>query len=325
MKKEKQASFISQHPPYGLKGYLDSWTNISGILEYEISPGIAKENFFQDWDYDYLMYDPPKYFWQNQVIKKIPADAVFGCAPFVYGEALNTVFFNDDEKVDMVFLPRSDWSTFLDEDKKQEIIDALNEFEFDEDTYYITFPPDLAFWKQVIPKNLYKIAEAQYDDRWGEQLIRLMKKAKTVYCPMFCSTTLYATWCGAKTRFYDERKIHIKEPTLIEKDIHKHYSPQNKNEEWNRGMKYIQEIYSDDTLSDEKKYLTYQFFSLDLVEKPWDLYQKLRSLNERVEEIDYKIPEYNIRTDDCFYDLKDQIRKYECEPSKEIFEFFSKL
>ena len=47
-------------------------------------------------------------------------------------------------------------------------------------------------------------------------------------------------------------------------------------------MKYIQEIYSNDTLSDEKKYLTYQFFSLDLAEKPWDLYQKLRSLNERL-------------------------------------------
>ena len=255
MKKEKQASFISQHPPYGLKGYLDSWTNIRDFRIWRYHQELQRKISFKTGTMDYLMYDPPKYFGKNQVIKKIPADAVFGCAPFVLWRALNTVFFNDDEKVDMVFLPRSDWSTFLDEDKKQEIIDALNEFEFDEDTYYITFPPDLAFWKQVIPKNLYKIVEAQYDDRWGEQLIRLMKKEKaTVYCPMFCSTTLYATWCGAKTRFYDERKIHIKEPTLIEQDIHKHYSPQDKNEEWNRGMKYIQEIYSDDTLSDEKKY-----------------------------------------------------------------------
>lgn len=320
-----QQSFITSHPAYGQKLYLDAWTGISGILDYEISPGLAKENFFQDWDYDYILNNPPKYFWQNQVIKKIPDDAVFGCAPFVYGDALSNTTYNESEKVDMVFLPRTDWSTLLDETKKHKIIDVLKEYEFDEDTYYISFPPDLKIWQDIIPKNLYTVATTQHDDRWGDQMIRLMRKAKTVYCPLFCSTVLYATWCGTKTKFYDESKIHTKCPGLIEQDVHKHYSPQDKSDEWNRGMKYLEEIYSDNVLSDEKKYLTYQFLSLDLVEKPWDLYQKLRSLNERVEEIDYKIPEYNIRSDDCFYSLKEKIEQFECTPSREIVDFFSKL
>jgi len=322
---KKKQSFITNHPAYGQKSYLDSWTNISHLLEYEVTPGIAKENFFQNWDYDYIMYNPPKYFWQNQVIKKIPKDAIFGCSPFCYGEELTTAFYTEEEKVDIIFLPRSDWSTELDENRKQEILDVLKTITSDEDVYYIAFPPDLNFWKDVIPKNLYKVAVTQHDDQWGEQMVRLMRKAKTVYCPLFCSTTVYATFCGTKTKFYDESKIHKKFPYLIEQDIHKHYSPQDKDDEWNRGMKYIEEIYSDDVLTDEKKYLTYQFLSLDLVESPWDLYQKLRSLNERFEDIDYSIPEYNIRSDDCFYSLKNKIKQFKCDPTKEVFEFFSKL
>ena len=41
-------------------------------------------------------------------------------------------------------------------------------------------------------------------------------------------------------------------------------------------MKYIQEIYSDDTLSDEKKYLTYQFFFARLSRETLGLISKIK-------------------------------------------------
>jgi hypothetical protein len=320
----KQQTFITNHPAYGQKSFLDNWTGISHHLQYEITPGIAKENFFQSWDYDYIMYNPPKYFWGNQVIKKIPNDAVFGCSPFCYGLELNKVSYKESEKVDVVFLPRSDWSTELIEEKKHDIMNTLNELPLDKNTYFISFPSDLEFWKSVIPKNLYKIAEKQHDETWGEQLIRLIKKSKTLYFPMFCSTVVYASFYGCNIKFYDEKKIHKKIDNLIDQDIHKHYAPSNKDDQWNRGMKFLEEVFSDNTLSVEKKYLIHQFLSLDLVETPLDLYKKLKSLNERIAQVD-DVEEYNANRENLYLSLKNKIEKFEVEPSKKVFEFFQKL
>jgi hypothetical protein len=321
----KKQNFITNHPAYGQKLYLDNWTGVTHSLKYEITPGIAKENFFQNWDYDYIMYNPPKYFWGNQVIKKIPDDAIFGVSPFCYGLELNKVSYKEEEKVDIVFLPRSDWSTELAEEKKHDIITSLGNLSLDDKTYYISFPSDIDFWKSAIPKNLYKISHRQHDDSWGDQLIRLIKKAKTLYFPIFCSTVVYAGFCGSKVKFYDEGNIHKKVSNLIEQDVHKHYAPSDKGEEWNQGMKYLEEIFSDDLLTDEKKFLTYQFLSLDLLETPSNLYKKLRLLHERVESIDFVINEDLILNDGAYQSLSNKIKKFEVEPPKKVFDFFQKL
>ena len=320
----KQQTVIISTPAYGQKSFLDNWTGISHHLQYEITPGIAKENFFQSWDYDYIMYNPPKYFWGNQVIKKIPNDAVFGCSPFCYGLELNSIFYKESEKVDVVFLPRSDWSTRLLEEKKCDIINTLNELPLNKNTYFISFPPDLEFWKSTIPKNLYKIAHYQNHETWGEQLIRLMKKSKTLYFPMFCSTVVYASFYGCNIKFYDEKKIHKKIDNLKDQDIHKHYAPSNKSKQWNHGMKFLEEVFSDDVLSVEKKYLTYQFLSLDLVETPLDLYKKLKLINERNVQVD-DISEYNVNNENSYLSLKNKRKKFEVTPSKKVFDFFQKL
>jgi hypothetical protein len=77
-------------------------------------------------------------------------------------------------------------------------------------------------------------------------------------------------------------------------------------------------------LSVEKKYLIHQFLSLDLVETPLDLYKKLKSLNERIAQVD-DVEEYNANRENLYLSLKNKIEKFEVEPSKKVFEFFQKL
>lgn len=264
---------------YGNKRSLDDWTQITYNYKYLSIPGLAKECFLDD---DYTIWNDLhgiSYFWGNHLLKKGANVRCFGVAPFVYGEHLELT--KERQEHSTVFLPRSDFSTNLKEEAKKVVYDNLLSLNLD-NPLFIAYPVDYKFWEEIIPReNLYCISRDIFNLDWTNKLVKLFKRSKIIYFPHVCSGVLYASYMNKSIKFYDEGVVY-------EKVTDHTYSPFHKSKEWNHVMNYLKDVFSDNVLSEEKKFFTYNLLSLNVVQTPIELYKSLYFLcyNEHVKHID---------------------------------------
>tara|TARA_S200002703_G_scaffold150464_1_gene148846 strand:+ start:5800 stop:6726 length:927 start_codon:yes stop_codon:yes gene_type:complete len=267
---------------YGNKRSLDDWTQSTYDFDYLSIPGLAKECFL---DEDYTIWHDQhdvSYFWGNHLLNKGANIKSFGVAPFVYGEYLETTEL--EQKYSTIFLPRSDFSTKLKSDSKKIVYENLQSIDL-ENPLFVSYPVDYKFWEEIIPReNLYCIGRDIFSVEWTKRLVRLYKKSKKVYFPHFCSGVLYCSYVKNSINFYDEGKIYDKVNEYT-------YSPEHKSDEWNYSMNHLKDIFSDDIMNEEKKYITYNMLSLDRIQTPLELYKCLYLLVHKKEasKIDDKV------------------------------------
>tara|TARA_R100000005_G_C4985053_1_gene193626 strand:+ start:413 stop:1360 length:948 start_codon:yes stop_codon:yes gene_type:complete len=311
---------------YGNKRSLDDWTQVTYNFDYLSIPGLAKECFLDD---DYSMWHDHhhiSYFWGNHIPKKGSNIRSFGVAPFVYGEQLSeskdiSLSVNEESEFSTVFLSRSDFSTNLREETKTNVYENLMSMNLD-NPLFITYPVDYEFWKTIIPKDqLYCISRDIFNVNWTQKLIKLYKRSKEVYFPHVCSGVLYCSYMGKNIKFYDEGLIY-------EKVTDHTYSPFHKSKEWNHVMNYLKDVFSDNVLSEEKKFFTYNLLSLNVVQTPIELYKSLYFLcyNEHVKHIDEEVErKLNLNLEETKFVLQKCDQFKTSDPPKKSIDIYTVL
>lgn len=313
---------------YGQGSCLDEWCGINDTLfsrDCNIYPGIAKETFFEYDDFEYKRLGP-KYIWSNHTIKKKPKNdsskIIFGCSPFCYAEEIIDHQIQTEEKYDIVFLPRSDYGVFLNSNIRIEFVDYLFSINL-KNPIFISHPNDFKFWSFIsfedFNRKLYCIGRSSLDRDWTYKLIRLLKKSSCVYNPIFSSNVVYSSFMGKKNKFYNEFSMHISHRSNKIFD-NRTFVKSCKSERWNDFMNYLEEIFSDDALTDDKKFFIHQFLSLNLIKKPHQLLEDLNFLSEKsYDKIDFP-------SEDRYKSLLEKSKKFSyLNPSNKTLDFYKEL
>lgn len=313
---------------YGQGACLDEWCGIKDILfskDYNIYPGITKETFFEHDDFEYKR-SGSKYIWSNHTIKKKPKNdsnkIIFGCSPFCYAEEMIDAESPIEEKYEVVFLPRSDYGVFLNSNNKIKFVDYLFSINL-KNPIFISHPNDLKFWSFIkfedFSKKLYCIGESSLDRNWTYKLIKLLKKSSCIYNPIFSSNVVYSSFMGKKNKFYNEFSMHIsyKSNKIID---NRTFVKSLKSERWNNFMNYLEEVFSDDNLTDDKKFFIYQFLSLDLIKTPNQLLEDLNFLSEKEYDMIF------LQSNDRYENLMRKSKKFVySNPSNKTLDFYEDL
>ena len=293
---------------YGQRRVLENWSGSRYINEiheiapghdarcFSVMPGVSKESFFEQSDASWPHCNG--YVWGNSSIKKgrdswKPRDdwnpkSVFGVCPFVYEHAISRKY-SPKREYDIIFLPRSDVCVRLSENYEyQNELDSIGS----DNKIYISLYRDKPMWKSKLFKGrkIYHIRKNDYDEHWTEILYKFLRSANTIYNPIFSSSVVYGTFLNKSTKFYkisDDiykfNDIRKNIPSLAnEPKFFRSWIPRNKSEKWREFMNYIEDVFIEDGLTEDKKFFTYEMLSLDKIKSPKDVASDLMYLDSNM-------------------------------------------
>jgi len=184
--------------------------------------------------------------------------------PYVYAKLItdNEILV---EKNEVLFLPRSDWGwvdlLVTPDDFYKRIYDVC-----DENTIFISWPRDINYWKSILPgAKIFSVGRHRYEDKnWAYNLIKIIKRSKKLYFASFGTASVLSSMYNKDIEFYDPGNVYDPKEEY-------QYSPHHQTKEWNYTIDYFKKVISQKEMTEDKKYLIYNFFSVDKYQTPEQL------------------------------------------------------
>ena len=255
---------------FGFDKVVSDYIGLSTLTEQSFCPGIETELFYKEGAYDYSIWDEREdipAIWGNQIPDPNTEHIRVMC-PYVYAKLLtdNEILV---EKNDVLFLPRSDWG-WVDllvnpDDFYEKIYDIC-----DSNTILISWPRDINYWKSLLPgAKIFTVGRHRYEDtNWTYNLIKLIKRSKKLYFTSFGSASVLAAMYNKDIEFYDSGEVYDPQDGA-------QYSPHHQTKRWNDAIDHFKNVISQKEMTEDKKYLIYNFLSINNYQTPEQLKESI--------------------------------------------------
>ena len=263
---------------------LNSWCNSDFM--FECSNGVSVESFFTQtpWQF-YLGNVKKKYFWGNDIIKKINNKYMFWASPFVYTKE---IYDNNVKSLNLyqtVFLPKSDINCGTELVSRRSVCRDLKNTILNlnlENPIYISWPFDYNHYCRFLPEKItsrmYSIGYNGFDFDWNMKLLKVILYSSELYFNMISTPCVYSSFLNKNVKFYDSNIQFL--PPDVEKNIHSVYTvdKSKKDDTWHSFMSYIKDVFQYKT--EDLNFWITNFLSLNLVKTPEELFQDLSTLHD---------------------------------------------
>ena len=256
---------------FGYERIVKDYTGMEN--DQSFTPGIETELFYNESEevLDYSAWDESDEFpavWGNQ-IPEVNTKHIRTCSPHVYAKVMTDNEFLVEQH-ETIFLPRSDqgWVD-MNVIEHEEFYEKIWDF-YDEKSVLVSWPREMRFWREMFPSEQIKAvgSHRNRDMEWCYNLIYLIKRSSKLYFCLFGTASVLAAMYNKDIEFYDPGDVYIPLDGP-------QYSPKHQSERWNYTVDHFKAVLSDKAMTDDKKYLIYNFFSLDKFQSPEQLKNSL--------------------------------------------------
>lgn len=335
---------------FGNRTILNMWSSSNSVYMSRNSVGI--EDWFNPVPWCEIQGHPStKYFWGNDCLKKVePRGRIGGCSPMGYSKFLLEKKYSP--KYQTVYFPKTDMpaKTGLTPDKKkiEEFIDELKSLNLD-NPLYIYFNADVSYWKEHLPQEIldksYSMGHSGFDTDWVQTQKNIFDLSEVVYTNNVTSTCVYASFHKIPVKCLKTRLL-IKpdfETSMKWYDLTGYkrtfeeasaktftVSPEDRPPIWGNFMDYLVDVFENDR--EDKNYWIYNLLSLDRIEQPRELFDRLNILHknyliecpEDLYEPYWKLTEFK-QTHDLYDQTKEYFETFNSPGSTVALDYYEKL